>query len=157
MSCYSSSIARTTASPGTARTFADPSVASRRRSQRGGLDAVATTSGNWSCTPYRMHTVWRRLTGEKRGSFPVEIELVREAGGTKSEKAWRADVALLIERTPRSKGDRCTPKPEAACEARWKRHQQLCDHGRDRGARPLSRRKQIQLLKRLARRNLTPG
>lgn len=37
----------------------------------------------------------RRLTGEKRGSFPLEGSNWFKDSGPPTEKAWRADVALL--------------------------------------------------------------
>jgi hypothetical protein len=46
---------------------------------------------------YWKYAVWRRLTGEKRGSFELKgsnfFERPGPAGAT--ERAWRADVALL--------------------------------------------------------------
>jgi uncharacterized damage-inducible protein DinB len=46
---------------------------------------------------YWKYAVWRRLTGEKRGSFPLEGSnwFPRPAPGGADEKAWRRDVALL--------------------------------------------------------------
>lgn len=45
---------------------------------------------------YWKYAVWRRLTGERRGSFPLKGSnwFVRPAG-TGDEPAWRADVGLL--------------------------------------------------------------
>ena len=48
---------------------------------------------------YWKYTVRRRLTGEKRGSFPLAGSnwFTRPQRGTKDlETAWRADVALLV-------------------------------------------------------------
>lgn len=44
---------------------------------------------------YWKYTVWRRLTGEPRGSFPLKGSnwFERPAAGTEQE--WRSDVALL--------------------------------------------------------------
>lgn len=44
---------------------------------------------------YWKYAGWRRLTGEKRGAFPVDGSnwFVRPESAT--EKAWRADLALL--------------------------------------------------------------
>jgi uncharacterized damage-inducible protein DinB len=48
---------------------------------------------------YWKYAVWRRLTGERRGSFPLDgSNWFSRTGG--SEAAWKADVALL-ERTHR--------------------------------------------------------
>lgn len=44
---------------------------------------------------YWKYTVWRRLTGEKRGSFPLAGSNWFTRPQERSEKAWRADVALL--------------------------------------------------------------
>lgn len=46
---------------------------------------------------YWKYAVWRRLTGEKRGSFPLAGSNWFRRGDTADEKAWRADVELLIE------------------------------------------------------------
>ncbi len=48
---------------------------------------------------YWKYTVRRRLTGEPRGSFPLEGSnfIARPAGGAADESAWRADVRLLVE------------------------------------------------------------
>jgi hypothetical protein len=44
---------------------------------------------------YWKYAVRRRLTGEKRGSFPLEGSNWFSRPEEKTEKAWRADVALL--------------------------------------------------------------
>jgi DinB family protein len=44
---------------------------------------------------YWKYTVRRRLLGEKRGSFPLLGSNWFVRPGDRSEKAWRADVALL--------------------------------------------------------------
>jgi hypothetical protein len=46
---------------------------------------------------YWKYAVRRRLTGEKRGSFPVEGSNWFARPGGDGEGAWRADVALLVE------------------------------------------------------------
>jgi hypothetical protein len=47
---------------------------------------------------YWKHAVWRRLVREQRGSFPLRgSNWFRRPEGSLSEKAWRADVALLVE------------------------------------------------------------
>ena len=50
---------------------------------------------------YWKYTVWRRLAGVRRGAFPLEGSDWFERPQEASEKAWRADVALL-ERMHRS-------------------------------------------------------
>jgi hypothetical protein len=44
---------------------------------------------------YWKYTVWRRLTGEKRGSFPLAGSNWFVRPLERSDRAWRADVALL--------------------------------------------------------------
>lgn len=49
---------------------------------------------------YWKYAVRRRLTGEKRGSFPLEgSNWFRrpETGGTSMDAAWRRDIALLVD------------------------------------------------------------
>jgi uncharacterized damage-inducible protein DinB len=44
---------------------------------------------------YWKYTVWRRLTGEKRGSFEVEGSNFFQRPVVRTERAWRADIAIL--------------------------------------------------------------
>jgi hypothetical protein len=44
---------------------------------------------------YWKYAVWRRLTGQRRGSFPLEGSNWFRRPLEGSEKEWRADVALL--------------------------------------------------------------
>jgi hypothetical protein len=44
---------------------------------------------------YWKYTVWRRLTGEQRGSFPLAGSNWFTRPQERSDKTWRADVALL--------------------------------------------------------------
>jgi hypothetical protein len=48
---------------------------------------------------YWKYAVRRRLLGEKRGSFPLAGSnwFERPVGGSADERAWRRDVALLVE------------------------------------------------------------
>jgi len=48
---------------------------------------------------YWKYAVWRRLRGEPRGSFPIEGSnwFARPIDAAESDKAWKADVALLSE------------------------------------------------------------
>src|ERR687894_2042005 len=47
---------------------------------------------------YWKYTVRRRLTGEARGSFPLEgSNFFERPAGEPTEGAWRADVRLLVE------------------------------------------------------------
>jgi uncharacterized damage-inducible protein DinB len=100
---------------------------------------------------YWKYAVRRRLLGEKRGSFELTGSNWFERPGDRSEKAWRADVALL-EREHRQLRD-----------AVWSMEPEALDR-RSRGSRSRVRRLifgiafhdvyhagQIQLLKRLVR------
>jgi uncharacterized damage-inducible protein DinB len=44
---------------------------------------------------YWKYAVWRRLVGEKRGSFPLDGSNWFARPLERSEKAWRGDIALL--------------------------------------------------------------
>jgi hypothetical protein len=48
---------------------------------------------------YWKYAVRRRLTGEKRGSFPLAGSnwFPRPTGGRADERAWRRDIGLLVE------------------------------------------------------------
>jgi len=46
-------------------------------------------------TAYWKYAVWRRLSGEKRGSFPLTGSNWFVRPQERSDRAWRADVALL--------------------------------------------------------------
>jgi hypothetical protein len=46
---------------------------------------------------YWKYANWRRLTGTKRGAFPVEGSNFFARPESPTEKAWRADLALLDE------------------------------------------------------------
>ena len=74
-----------------------------------GMDAVRAS---WRPAP-RRHNIWeivvhaaywkyavrRRLLGEKRGSFPLEGSnwFLRPVGGPPDDRAWKRDVALLLD------------------------------------------------------------
>jgi hypothetical protein len=75
---------------------------------RGSIRGVTFTQAAWRPNPgrhniwelvvhaaYWKYAVWRRLTGEKRGSFPLEGSNFFPRPVEMSERAWRADVALL--------------------------------------------------------------
>ena len=44
---------------------------------------------------YWKYVAWRRLTGQPRGSFPLEGSNWFKRPESESERAWRADIALL--------------------------------------------------------------
>jgi hypothetical protein len=80
---------------------------------RGSVRRVSVSQAVWRPAPrrhniwelvvhaaYWKYAVWRRLTGERRGSFPLKGSnwFPRPDGpGEPSERAWRADLALLDE------------------------------------------------------------
>lgn len=77
---------------------------------KGSLRGVGVQEAVWRPGPDR-HSIWdivrhaaywkyanrRRLTGEKRGSFPIEGSNWFAPADSPTEKAWRADLALLDE------------------------------------------------------------
>jgi DinB superfamily len=77
---------------------------------RGSLRGVGAQEAAWRPGPdrhniwelavhaaYWKYANWRRLTGEKRGAFPVEGSNYFPRPDSPTEKAWRADLALLDE------------------------------------------------------------
>jgi len=62
---------------------------------------------------YWKYAVWRRLEGAPRGSFPVKGSNWFRRPVEASEKAWRADVALLEEMHQRAR-DAAARLPERA-------------------------------------------
>lgn len=77
---------------------------------RGSIRGVRARQAAWRPAPGR-HNIWelvvhaaywkyiglRRLSGARRGSFPIEGSNWFERGDRAIEKAWRTDVALLDE------------------------------------------------------------
>jgi uncharacterized damage-inducible protein DinB len=77
---------------------------------RGALRGVTARQAAWRPAPGR-HGIWelavhaaywkyavrRRLTGEKRGSFPHKGSDWFEPPASPTERAWRAELALLVE------------------------------------------------------------
>lgn len=78
---------------------------------RGSLRGMTAAEASWRPGPgrhdcweiavhaaYWKYAVWRRLTGEERGSFPLKgSNWFTRPGADSSEAAWKADVALLVE------------------------------------------------------------
>jgi uncharacterized damage-inducible protein DinB len=77
---------------------------------RGSLRGVSVQQAVWRPGPdrhnirdivlhaaYWKYANWRRLTGEKRGSFPIEGSNWFERSDPPTEKTWRGDLALLDE------------------------------------------------------------
>jgi uncharacterized damage-inducible protein DinB len=79
---------------------------------RGSIRGLSAKQASWRAQPerkniqelvlhcaYWKYTVRRRLTGEKRGSFPLKGSnwFTRPIGGQIDEGQWKADVGLLVE------------------------------------------------------------
>lgn len=79
---------------------------------RGSIRGMTATEAAWRAQPQRKniheivlhcaywkYTVRRRLTGEKRGSFPLKGSnwFERPIAGRIDEAQWKTDVALLVE------------------------------------------------------------
>jgi hypothetical protein len=77
---------------------------------RGSLRGVGAQEAAWRPGPnrhniwelavhaaYWKYAVWRRLNSVKRGSFPIEGSNYFRRPESPTEKAWRADLALLDE------------------------------------------------------------
>jgi hypothetical protein len=96
---------------------------------RGSIRGVSAREAAWRPSP-RRHNVWelavhaaywkyaarRRITGERRGSFPLAgsnwLRRPGDPGGAPAERAWKADVALLEEmhRALRAAVERLEPR-----------------------------------------------
>jgi uncharacterized damage-inducible protein DinB len=97
---------------------------------------------------YWKYVVWRRLTGEKRGSFRLEGSNFFERPVEMTEHAWRADVRLLEEMHQRLRRIVVAMRPR---ELTMKRHGKFTAADLISGitAHDLYHAGQIQLLKRL--------
>jgi hypothetical protein len=75
---------------------------------RGSIRRLSLAEASWRPAPHRhniweivvhaaywKYAVWRRLVGERRGSFPLKGSNWFRRPEMRSEAAWRADVALL--------------------------------------------------------------
>jgi hypothetical protein len=101
---------------------------------------------------YWKYTVRRRLTGEKRGSFPLAgSNFFPRPDGAASERDWRRDLALLDEtHTSLRAAVAALPEKRLAAAAPGSRVSNL-DAILGIAAHDLYHAGQIQLLKRLAR------
>jgi hypothetical protein len=102
---------------------------------------------------YWKYAVWRRLTGEKRGSFAFKgSNWWRRPEGEPSDAAWRAHVALLDEQHKKLRAAVARLKPGDLGKPAPNGHG-ITIAGVVRGvaAHDLYHAGQIQLLKRLAR------
>jgi hypothetical protein len=90
---------------------------------RGSIRGVSARQADWRPGPnrhniwelvvhaaYWKYAVWRRLSGQRRGSFPLKGSNWFPRLSDSSERAWRADVALL-DRTHRSLRDAIAALP----------------------------------------------
>lgn len=131
---------------------------------RGSIRGVSARQAAWRPQPgrhniwelvvhaaYWKYAVWRRLTGEKRGSFELKGSNWFERPENSDERSWRGDVALL-ERTHRSLRSAIERMPAVDLE-RKPRGSTVSNFALIAGiaAHDLYHAGQIQLLKRLAR------
>ena len=101
---------------------------------------------------YWKYAVWRRLTGEKRGSFPLDGSNWFARPLERSAKAWKADTALL-DRTHAALREAVARLPSRNLHAK-PGGSTVSNFGIIAGiaAHDLYHAGQIQLLKKLARR-----
>jgi uncharacterized damage-inducible protein DinB len=131
---------------------------------KGSLRGVTVQQAVWKPRPDRhnirdlvRHTAYwkyanrRRLTGEKRGSFPLDGSNWFSESAPATEKAWRADVAMLDEQHRRLREVVRALSPKALGErSRGSRHRiDTLVYGI--AAHDVYHAGQIQLLKRLYR------
>jgi uncharacterized damage-inducible protein DinB len=133
---------------------------------KGSIKGVTPKQAAWRPAPGR-HNVWelvvhaaywkyivrRRMLGEAKGSFPLKGSnwFERPAAGQFTEKAWKADVALLLEthKSLREAIERATSK-ELRVRPRGSRVNNM-DMIIGVAAHDLYHAGQIQLIKRLLR------
>ena len=131
---------------------------------RGSLRRVTAAEAAWRPAPDR-HSIWeltvhaaywkyiglRRLTGAKKGSFPLKGSNWFTRGENLTEQAWRDDIALLdaTHRELRAAVELLTPRDLARVPASSKVSNFALLSGV--AAHDLYHAGQIQLLKRLAR------
>jgi uncharacterized damage-inducible protein DinB len=131
---------------------------------KGSLRGITVEQAVWRPRPDRhnirdlvRHTAYwkyanrRRLTGEKRGSFPLDGSNWFSESAPATEKAWRADVAMLDEQHRRLREVVRALSPKALGErSRGSRHRiDTLVYGI--AAHDVYHAGQIQLLKRLYR------
>ncbi len=100
---------------------------------------------------YWKYAGWRRLTGEKRGAFPVKGSNWFARPESPTEKAWRADLALLDEQHRRFRSAVAKiPARRLSAEPRGSKHRiDTLVYGI--AAHDVYHAGQIQLVKRLYR------
>jgi len=120
-------------------------LVSRPASDRHNIRDIVLHAAYWK------YANWRRLTGEKRGSFPLDGSNWFAQPAPPTEKAWRADVAMLEEQHRRLRDVVQTLSPKALGErSRGSRHRiDTLVYGI--AAHDVYHAGQIQLLKRLYR------
>ena len=98
--------------------------------------------------------VWRRLTGEKRGSFPLKGSNWFERPVSATEKAWRGDLALLGEQHRKLRRAIARLPPGRLRGRSRGSHWTFAQEIQGITAHDLYHTGQIQLLKKLRRRDL---
>ena len=100
---------------------------------------------------YWKYANWRRLTGEKRGSFPIEGSNWFTSPAPPTERAWRAEIAMLDEQHRRlRKAVAALPAKTLAEKSKGSRHRvDTLVYGI--ASHDVYHAGQIQLLKRLYR------
>jgi uncharacterized damage-inducible protein DinB len=134
---------------------------------RGSIRRVSSAAAGWRPGPgrhniwelvvhaaYWKYVVWRRLTGQRRGSFPLKGSnwFRRPQAGTEEE--WRADVALL-DRTHRALRESVA---QLSASTLWRTPRDSTSSNASlisgAAAHDLYHAGQIQLLKKLSTRDL---
>ena len=101
---------------------------------------------------YWKYAAWRRLTGEKRGSFALPgSDWFERPSGDPSEAAWRRDVALLVAEHRKLREVVAALAPRRLRERSAGSRQSNLVLVRGVAAHDLYHAGQIQLLKRLGR------
>jgi len=101
---------------------------------------------------YWKYTIWRLLTGERKGSFPLAgSNFFRRPGGKPTEAAWRADLALLDATHAKLRAAAGALPPEALAERPAGSKYPVRELLVGIASHDLYHAGQIQLLKRLAR------
>jgi uncharacterized damage-inducible protein DinB len=100
---------------------------------------------------YWKYANWRRLTGEKRGSFPLEGSNWFTSPAPPTERAWRAEVALIDEQHRRLRKAVAALSPKSLGEKSPGSRHRVDTLVYGIAAHDVYHAGQIQLLKRLYR------
>jgi uncharacterized damage-inducible protein DinB len=131
---------------------------------RGALRGVSAELAAWRPAPMRhniweqalhaaywKYAAWRRITGEKRGSFPLKGSNWFPRDGEGGEPAWRADLKLLDETHERLVETVSALSPRALEETRGNRKTTVARLVYGAALHDVYHAGQIQLLERLFR------